>query len=154
MLLHIRVERDKLKYEAISQVPRGQTLTFTIHRTVQCIYKCPSCFLASATVFSSVVALSSFQPPKRNLSPLCSDSLPYTIFFRHRSVLYQNKNKEIIKIRSRQHEHTPQCDGPAWFTRERGAVNSSFPFIDGVSLPTTLRWSTWGGSALYHPLTF
>jgi hypothetical protein len=31
--------------------------------------------------------------------------------------------KEIIKIRSRQHEHTSQCYGPAWLTRERGAVN-------------------------------
>jgi hypothetical protein len=36
--------------------------------------------------------------------------------------------KEIIKIRSRQHEHTSQCDGPAWLTSERGAVNSWFPF--------------------------
>jgi hypothetical protein len=28
--------------------------------------------------------------------------------------------KEIIKIRSRQHEHTSQCDGPAWLTSELG----------------------------------
>jgi hypothetical protein len=27
--------------------------------------------------------------------------------------------REIIKIRSRQHEHTSQCDGPAWLTSER-----------------------------------
>jgi hypothetical protein len=47
--------------------------------------------------------------------------------------------KEIIKTRSRQHEHTSQCDGPAGLTSERGAVNSWFPFIDGVSLPTTSR---------------
>jgi hypothetical protein len=45
----------------------------------------------------------------------------------------QDFNKEIIKIRARQHEHTSQCDGPAWLTRERGAVNSWFPFIDGVT---------------------
>jgi hypothetical protein len=30
------------------------------------------------------------------------------------------KYKEIIKIRSRQHEHTSQCDGPAWLTSELG----------------------------------
>jgi hypothetical protein len=47
--------------------------------------------------------------------------------------------KDIIKIRSRQHEHTSQCDGPAWLTSERGAMNSWFPFIDGVSPPTTSR---------------
>jgi hypothetical protein len=47
--------------------------------------------------------------------------------------------KEIIKIRSRQHEHTSQCDGPAWLMSERGVVNSWIPFIDGVSLPTTSR---------------
>jgi hypothetical protein len=28
-------------------------------------------------------------------------------------------NKEIIKIRSSQHVHTSQCDGPAWLTSER-----------------------------------
>jgi hypothetical protein len=55
-------------------------------------------------------------------------------------------DKEVIKIRSRQHEHTSQCDGPAWLTRERGAMNSWFPFIDGVSLPTTSRGSTRGGN--------
>jgi hypothetical protein len=37
--------------------------------------------------------------------------------------------KRIIKIRSRQHEHTSQCDGPAWLTSERGAVGSWFPFL-------------------------
>jgi hypothetical protein len=30
-----------------------------------------------------------------------------------------SSNKEIIKISSRQHEHTSQCDGPAWLRRER-----------------------------------
>jgi hypothetical protein len=43
--------------------------------------------------------------------------------------------KEMIKVRSRQHENTSQCDGPAWLTSERGVVNSRFPFIDAVSLP-------------------
>jgi hypothetical protein len=47
--------------------------------------------------------------------------------------------KEIIKIMSRQHEHTSQCDGPAWLMSERGVVHSWVPFIDGVSLPTTSR---------------
>jgi hypothetical protein len=58
--------------------------------------------------------------------------------------------KEIIKIRSRQHEHTSQCDGPAWLTSEWGAVNSWFPFIDGVSLPTTSRWFTRGGTLHFY----
>jgi hypothetical protein len=52
---------------------------------------------------------------------------------------YFGHNKEIIKIRSRQHEQPSQCDGPAWLMSERGIVNSWFPFIDGVSLPTTSR---------------
>jgi hypothetical protein len=37
-------------------------------------------------------------------------------------------NKKTIKIRSSQHEHTSQCDDPAWLTSERGAGNSWFPF--------------------------
>jgi hypothetical protein len=53
--------------------------------------------------------------------------------------LQDNYNEEIIKIGSRQHEHTSLCDGPVWLTSERGLVNSWFPFIDGVSLPTTSR---------------
>jgi hypothetical protein len=32
-----------------------------------------------------------------------------------------------------------QRDGPAWLTSERGAVDSWFPSIDGLSLPTTSR---------------
>jgi hypothetical protein len=47
--------------------------------------------------------------------------------------------KKIIKIMSRQHEHTSHCDGLAWLMSERDVVSSWFPFIDGVSLPTTLR---------------
>jgi hypothetical protein len=44
-------------------------------------------------------------------------------------------NKEIIKIRSRQHEHG-------------GAVNSCFPFIDGVSTPP--RQGDPLGEVLFH----
>jgi hypothetical protein len=48
-------------------------------------------------------------------------------------------SKEIIKIRSRQHEQTSQCDGPVWLTSERGVAKSWFPFIDGISLPAKSR---------------
>jgi hypothetical protein len=46
-------------------------------------------------------------------------------------------SKEIIKIRSRQHEHTSQCDGPAWLTRERGRCE--FLVSISLSLPTKSR---------------
>jgi hypothetical protein len=39
-------------------------------------------------------------------------------------IFSQKHNKEIIKIRSRQHEHTSQCDGPAWLTSELIAAES------------------------------
>jgi hypothetical protein len=45
------------------------------------------------------------------------------------SVELRHHNKEIIKIRSRQYEHTSQCDGPAWLTNERGCE-----FLVSVSL--------------------
>jgi hypothetical protein len=56
--------------------------------------------------------------------PPLSHRSPRTI-----SARFANHGKEIIKIRSRQHEHTSQCDGPAWLTSERGAVDSWFPFM-------------------------
>jgi hypothetical protein len=47
-----------------------------------------------------------------------------------------SSNKEIIKIMSRQHEHTSQCDGPALLTCERGIVLA----LDGfLSLRTQPR---------------
>jgi hypothetical protein len=53
--------------------------------------------------------------------------------------------KIFKSLDSRQHEHTSQCDCPVWLTSERGAVNSWFPFINGIYLSTTSRWSTRGG---------
>jgi hypothetical protein len=38
----------------------------------------------------------------------------------------------MVKRSSRQHEHTSQCDGPAWLMSEQDVVNFWFPFIDGV----------------------
>jgi hypothetical protein len=46
--------------------------------------------------------------------------------------------KEIIKIRSRQHEHKSQCDGPAWLTSERattGAGSNTVPLIGVEETP-------------------
>jgi hypothetical protein len=60
----------------------------------------------------------------------CTSHLPFVIL----TFMDDDFNKESIKIRSGQHEHTSQCDGPAWLKSERGAVNAWFPFIDGVSL--------------------
>jgi hypothetical protein len=62
-------------------------------------------------------------------------------------------SKEIIKIRSRQHEQTSQCDGPVWLMSERGVAKSWFPFIDGISLSAKSRWSTWGGEIVRFTYT-
>jgi hypothetical protein len=64
-------------------------------------------------------------------------AMPIQVLHHLQSVIH---GKDDLIKRSLKLGHVSMSTRPcAWLTSERGAVNSWFPFIDGVSLPTTSR---------------